>query len=42
MIVSYETSDHQTGRVRLPIRGAQSEWQQRTCYLRSHPADRNL
>lgn len=32
MILSYETSDHQTGRVLLPIRATASDWQQQTCY----------
>lgn len=31
MILTYETSDHQTGRVRLPFKVTTSDWQTRAC-----------
>jgi hypothetical protein len=40
MILSYETSDHATGRVRLPFKVAGTEWQAPACYV-SAPSNVN-
>lgn len=37
MILSYETSDHATGRVLLPFKVTGTEWQQKACYFPTPP-----